>query len=101
MSMLGSTEASSALLKHKSEEIRQLMLREIGQAGEDKHPGLVRRVLFARDIQGLWYLRSEVMAVMANTYGETLAREKMERISSEFKGLLPGSLAARPSSLKR
>lgn len=94
-------EASPEVRKDRTEEIRQLMLGEIGTGGEERHPGLVRRVLFARDVQGLWYLRSEVMAVLANTYGETMAREKMNRISGRFKGLLPASLTARTPSLSR
>jgi hypothetical protein len=102
MAVLGTTESMApAAVKDRSEEIRLLMLREIGEYGEKNYPGVARRLRYASDVQGLWYVRSDVMAIMANLYGETIAREKMSRISGMFKGLLPGSLSSRPSSLTR
>lgn len=68
------------------------MLSELGDYGDRKFPATVRRVRFAPDVQGLWYARSEVMAIMSNTYGETVARKKMSDISVKFVGLLPKSV---------
>lgn len=76
----------------RTEDIRQLMLVELGAHGEKKFPGVARRLRYAQDIQGLWYARSDLMAVLANTHGETVAREKVADISDRFKGLLPSSL---------
>ena len=71
------------------------MLCELGEYGEKKFPAVARRVRYAPDVQGLWYARSDVMAILANTYGETVARQKIADISSEFEGLVPKSLMSK------
>ena len=88
-------ETRSAALSERTEDIRQIMLRELGQYGERKFPAIARRVRFAPDVQGLWYARTDVMAILSNNHGETIAREKMTSISRLFKGLLPKSLLGR------
>lgn len=95
MALLGMAESPQAASPERIEAIRQLMLSELGDYGERKFPAVARRVRYAPDIQGLWYARSDVMAIMANTYGETTAREKMGNISGKFKGLLPSSLTSK------
>ena len=71
------------------------MLHEMGDYGEKKFPAIARRVRYAPDVQGLWYARSDVMAILANTHGETIAREKIANISDRFNGLLPKSLTSK------
>lgn len=93
--MFGFSEPATATTNDRMESIRQLMLIALGEYGEKKFPAVARRVRFAPDIQGLWYARSDVMAILANTYGETVAREKISDISGKFKGLLPKSLTNR------
>lgn len=93
--MLGFPETSPAAVSDRLEQIRQLMLSELGEYGEKKFPSVARRVRFAPDVQGLWYARSDVMAILANTHGETLAREKLLDISGKFNGLLPKGLTQR------
>jgi hypothetical protein len=39
------------------------------------------------------------MAVLSAVHGETIAREKVDRITDQFKGLLPRGLSSRPSPL--
>ena len=95
MAILGLTEPTPAAMNASMEAIRQLMLDELGQEGEKRFPAVTRRVRYAQDIQALWYVRSDVMAILATTHGETLAREKLAYISSRFKGLLPKALAQR------
>ncbi len=95
MALLGRSEPTPAVLEHRIENIRQCMLRELGEYGEKKFPAVIRRVRYAPDIQGLWYARSDVMAILANTHGETVAREKIANISGQFKGLLPKSLSGK------
>ena len=68
------------------------MLHELGEDGEKKFPTVARRVRYAPDVQGLWYSRGDVMAIIANTQGEAVAREKIASISKHFQGLLPKSL---------
>ena len=95
MALLAVAETPSAALSDRTEDIRQVMLQELGQYGEKKFPAIARRVRFAPDVQGLWYARTDVMAIMANTHGETIARAKMASISRLFNGLVPKSLLGR------
>ncbi|UUZ73910.1 hypothetical protein LP415_13690 [Polaromonas sp. P1(28)-8] len=99
MVLLGSGEASPSLLEDRTEDIRQFILDELGDFGEQHYPKITRRIRYAQDPQGLWYARSDVMAVLAAIHGETVAREKINRINDKFKGLLPRGLSSRPSSL--
>ena len=92
MLLLGRTDPTPQALNARTEVIRELMLHELGSYGEKKFPSVARRVRYAPDVQGLWYARSDVMAILANTYGETVAREKIANISDRFNGLLPKSL---------
>ena len=93
--MLTSATHTPEALLHHTEKIRRLMLIELGQYGEKKFPAFSHRVRAARDILGLWYARSDLMSILATTYGETVAREKVADITSKFKGLLPKSLSSR------
>ncbi len=95
MELLGRTEPTPQALNARIEVIRELMLHELGDYGEKKFPAVTRRVRHAPDVQGLWYARSDVMAILANTYGEAIAREKIANISGRFNGLLPKSLTSK------
>ncbi len=95
LALLGWAEPTPMAIGERTEDIRQLMLVELGEQGEKKFPGVARRLRYAPDIQGLWYARSDLMAILANTYGETVAREKIADISGRFKGLLPSSLTGK------
>ena len=95
MALLGREEPATDALNSRTEAIRELMLQELGEYGEKKFPAIARRVRYAPDVQGLWYARSDVMAILANTYGETVAREKIADISQRFNGLLPKSLTGK------
>ena len=99
MALLGSGEVTSAVLETRTEDIRELILDELGEFGENAYPQIFRRVRYAKDVQGLWYMRGSVMTVLAAMHGETAAREKIARISDKFKGLLPRGLSSRPSPL--
>lgn len=95
MALMNRTETTKQALDARTEGIRELMLTELGDYGERKFPAVARRVRYACDIQGLWYARSDVMAILANTHGETVAREKIANISGRFNGLLPKSLTGK------
>ncbi len=99
LALLGSTAITSSLREGRIEHIRQLMLDELGEFGDVNFPKIVLRVRYAIDAQALWFVRSEVMAVLGMMHGETIAREKINRISEKFKGLLPKGLISRSSSL--
>jgi len=83
-------------------------LKEIRQAMLDCLTGLPEgdllarvwiRVLYAPDLQALWYLRSDVMTLMSTRLGESLARERMTPVTSMFRGLLPAAQTSRSSHL--
>ena len=95
LALLGRTEPTPQALNARTEVIREMMLHELGDYGEKKFPAITRRIRYAPDVQGLWYARSDVMAILANTHGETIAREKIANISLRFNGLLPKSLTGK------
>ena len=50
-----------------------------------------RKVMYAPDIQALWYLRSEVMHLLCDHCGETLAAIKLRAITELFRGHIPSA----------
>lgn len=80
------------------EDIRALMLEMAGRPTEASAP-LMRRIRYAADPQALWFMRSELMALLAHRDGEALARTKLEVLSDMFRDLLPQGLRSRPSPL--
>ena len=94
MALLGKGDVTSDVMLARTEVIRKLMLLEIGDAGEKNFPAVTRRIRYAPDVQGLWYVRSELMGVLSSVHGETVAQEKIARISARFKGLIPQSLTS-------
>jgi hypothetical protein len=83
----------------RPEDIRQFMLETLGEDGANAFPPLRQRIILARDVQGLWYLRSGLMAALCDLHGELAARDLMARINEQFEGLLPEGLCSRPSPL--
>ncbi len=81
------------------EDIRDAMLALIAGAEGDRTPHVTRRIRYASDIQALWFLRGDLMAVLAASHGETAAREMLETVSEMFQDLLPHGLRSRPSPL--
>jgi hypothetical protein len=93
------TTPTDSTLENGLEDIREAMLALLGETGPKRFPQITRRIRYAADIQALWYLRGDLMATLATLDGETVAREKVQRITQMFRGLLPGSLTSRPSPL--
>jgi len=86
-------------LQTSMREIRLAMLECLAQNGVDAKSVIHMRVAYANDIQDLWYLRGDVMAVIASREGEVAAKKKLAQISVRFDGLLPRALTARNSPL--
>ena len=80
-------------------DIQEAMLDALGQAGTKGFPAVARRIMYAPDLQALWYLRGDLMAALAALHGEASARHIIEDISGQFHGLLPRGMATRPSPL--
>jgi hypothetical protein len=81
------------------EDIRESMLELLGEFGSRQFPHVTRRIRYAGDVQGLWYLRGDLMAALAGMHGEAVAREHVRAITDMFRGLLPRGLTSRPSPL--
>lgn len=79
------------------EDIRDSMLALV-EDDEDK-PHVKRRIRYAIDVQALWYLRGDLMSVLAGRHGEVAARAKLSSINEMFDNLLPKGLRSRPSPL--
>lgn len=90
---------SDSILETGTEDIREAMLSLLGESGTRQFANVTRRIRYANDIQGLWYLRGDLMAALASVHGELAAREQVQQITQMFHGLLPGSLNSRPSPL--
>jgi hypothetical protein len=92
-------DPTDSVLEDGTEDIREAMLDVLGDQGSRHFPHVTRRIRYASDIQSLWYLRGDLMACLASMHGEIVARKKIASITAQFQGLLPGSLASRPSPL--
>ena len=85
-------QTNSADAESQLEKIRTAMLDELLDVDES-HAVVYGRVWSAidsaRDIQSLWYLRSDVLKLISGIYGEELAWKKLEKISEMFRGFVP------------
>jgi len=81
------------------EDIRTSMLALIGDIEEQKFLHVGRRIRYASEIMGLWYLRGDLMALLASRHGEVQARANLKTITDMFEDMLPKGLRSRPSPL--
>jgi hypothetical protein len=93
------TVGQPSRLQASIRDIRLAMLECLAQNGVDSKSVIHMRIAYANDIQDLWYLRGDVMAVIASREGEVAAKKKLAQISVRFNGLLPRALTARTSPL--
>jgi hypothetical protein len=94
-----STRASHAEDAATMDQIREAMLSLASDDPGERAAGLARRIRYATDLQALWFMRGEVMQLLARNHGEVAAREKVDELSSLFADLLPSGLRSRPSPL--
>ncbi len=81
------------------DDIRDAMLVLLGGAEGDRATHVKRRIRYAVDVQALWFLRGDLMAVLAGAHGEGAARQMLLGVSGMFDNLLPQGLRSRPSPL--
>ena len=81
------------------DQIREAMLAMAAVDPGERAAGLARRIRYATDLQTLWFMRGEIMQLLAQDHGEAAAREKVDELSSMFTHLLPSGLRSRPSPL--
>jgi hypothetical protein len=92
---------SESVLEDRCEEIRQNMLSTLGEKGAAVYPALRRRLMFASDVEALWYLRSEWMGALSSLHGERVASAHLRSINIQFEGVLTKGMSSRPSPLSR
>jgi hypothetical protein len=100
-SLLGFSVPERSHVRARVEHIRQAMLDSLGNEGCASHRQTARRVLFARDLQGLWYLRSDVMAAISSLKGESTANEELRQITAMFEDVLPKNMVSPRTGLNR
>lgn len=91
--------APTAAMEYGIEDIRHAMLALMTTAQDERFPHVVRRIRYATDVQGLWFLRGDLMRALASSCGEAAAREQLAAVSGMFEDLLPDALRSRPSPL--
>ena len=81
--------------------LRRLMLELVQTVPGEKAARLTLRIQCAVTLQSLWFMRSDVMALLAPVCGEVEARHRLETISAPVREALPRGLRSRPSPLDR
>ena len=81
------------------EDIRQNMLEMASLDTGERSLRLARRIRYASDLESLWFMRGELMGLLARRHGEAATFEQVEELSSMFADLLPAGLRSRPSPL--
>jgi len=99
LALLGTHGMTSQARQGRTERIRQALVDELGEFGKLHFPKTVIRIQYAPDAEALWFARSEIMSVLSARYGESIAQERIKRISAQFNGLLPKGLISRSSAL--
>jgi hypothetical protein len=77
------------------DDIREAML--ILLAGIP-NPQVERRITYAGDLDGLWYLRGELMGALAPVMGESAALEKILHVTAMFQVANPQRFKSRLGS---
>lgn len=77
-------------LDDRMEDIREAMLDCLSNVLKDQvvRPAVWGKVMHATDIEGLWFQRSDLMAVLSAHQGETSAREQLNYLTEQFRGLM-------------
>lgn len=66
------------------ELVREAMLDTVDHMGDERHVRLGVRIELAPDLTTLWYLRPEVMHMVASAQGEAAAQQCLARLTHLF-----------------
>jgi hypothetical protein len=94
------SEEDAAAADNRLENARDAMLDMLSEVLEDQvvRPAVWGRVLYARDIESLWYHRSDFMAILSAHLGESTARARVAALAPLFKEM---QLGRKPPAPKR
>ena len=94
--------APEVSVKSRLVDIRQAMLDDLADvAASHQLTKVGARIRYAPDIQSLWYLRSDVMTLLAQRVGESAAARRVAATTAMFNGVLPSSQQSRPTRLHK
>ena len=71
------------------EAIRKVMLQSLEQDSDGANAAIERKLLFAHDIDKLWYARPELMNALSASKGEAAARASLDHITRLFETRMP------------
>ena len=71
------------------EAIRKVMLQALEQNHDGLNSTVERKLLFAQDIDQLWYVRPELMTAIAASRGELIANRCLTDITQQFEERAP------------
>ena len=74
------------------EDIRKAMLQLLEQSPDGRNSAVERKVLFAHDLDELWYVRPDLMTAIAAARGESVARQCLADITRMFDAGTGGKL---------
>ena len=92
-------QPESTVLEYSVDSIRETMLEMVGDEPDASYRHIGRRIRYAVDVHSLWYLRGDLMALLAGRHGEVEARARIELLTEMFEEFLPQGLKSRPSPL--
>jgi hypothetical protein len=91
-------------MQDKLECIRSAMhcaLSELGLPANGLPAKTGHAIARASDIQTLWYLRSDLLWLIADARCEAVARKQLDHITEMFRGTIPGNQMSDPKRLRR
>jgi hypothetical protein len=77
-------------------EVRYRIIKTLEHEGLPSDALLIQKVFMISDVEGLWFLRTDIMQDLSLRYGEEEARIILGEITPLFVGLVPESMF-RPS----
>jgi hypothetical protein len=72
--------------------LRHRIIDRLRRAGLSENSNLMYRVVNVPDLQGLWFMRPEIMRSLSSLHGEERAGRIMGTITQLFWGLLPETM---------
>jgi hypothetical protein len=87
--LMRSRASSPAQRDEKFRQVRSAMLESLPICGDPQVTQVAERISYAADIEALWYLRADVMGILASAVRE------MREIDAMFEGGLPQSVKPR------
>jgi len=87
--------------KSRIAAIRQTMHDQLADVATSSQLVKMRtRILHAPDLQALWYLRADMMTLLAEALGEAVATKRLAAVTKLFDGLLPAAQKSRPHRVR-